>query len=171
VYGRVIPCRTVRGLHKIGSGGGGEVYAVFDKYLQKQLALKTFIPDENTPADDDSFFNEYLLNHSLSGKNFVRAYDYGYTGNNHPFYTMDLLPPGNIDEQLQGKDIQIRLECCRQISMALSFLHFHDLIHNDLKPENIKLVDENGHPCIKLAQGAAARSMRFSTNIFKSNWH
>lgn len=137
-------------LHKIGSGGGGEVYAIFDRHLQKNLALKIFSPEDDNPADDESFFNEYLLIHKLTGKSLVEAHDYGYTGNNHPFYTMELLPEGNIDEQLRNKDIQTKLEICQQLCMSLAFLHFLDLIHNDLKPENIKLIDENGDIRVKL---------------------
>ncbi len=137
-------------VNKIGSGGGGEVYAVYDKNLQKKLALKIFSPDESASPDDNAFFNEFFLVLKLASSNLVKVYDYGYNENNFPFYTMELLDEGNIDDDIAPDDTNMFLHTCHKIASSLSFLHFFNLIHNDLKPENVKLIKSQGETIVKL---------------------
>jgi serine/threonine protein kinase len=125
-------------LKKIGSGGGGEVYAVHDKCRNIKLALKIHTPDESASIDEEAFFSEYLLTLNLSAPGLVKAYDYGYDGRNFPFYTMELLARENIDQIGPDGDFSAILQASRQTATAIAFLHFFNLIHNDLKPENIK---------------------------------
>lgn len=139
-----------RPLHEIGSGGGGEVYAVHDNHLGKDLALKIYKPDQHRPADDLSFFREFLLVLRLFNPNLVRVYDFGYTKSNHPFYTMDLLDQAGIEDIIRADDPQNTMKICADIASAVASLHFFDLVHNDLKPENIKFIRENDEIRIKL---------------------
>jgi serine/threonine protein kinase/tetratricopeptide (TPR) repeat protein len=127
-------------LKKIGSGGGGEVYAVYDSCRDMKLALKIHTPAESAAMDEETFFGEYLLALNMSGPGLVRAYDYGYDARNFPFYTMELLARENIDQVAPQWDIRAILQASRQTATAIAFLHFFNLIHNDLKPENIKPV-------------------------------
>ncbi|HEQ98594.1 MAG TPA: tetratricopeptide repeat protein [candidate division Zixibacteria bacterium] len=134
----------------IGSGGGGEVYAVYDKYLKKKLALKIISPGASASPDDNAFFNEYFLIMKLASNNLVKVYDYGFNEGNFPFYTMELLERGNIESEINSADIDQILRTCYKLAASLSFLHFFNLIHNDLKPENIKTVDRDGEIDVKL---------------------
>ena len=135
-------------LYKIGAGGGGEVYAVQDSFLSKKLALKLSKPQNET--EKQSFYQEYQINSRLTSQNLARVYDFGYTGENDAFYTMDLLPAGNLEECLKGCESQKLLQAAYKISKAVSFLHFFNIVHGDLKPENIKLIETSDDFNVKL---------------------
>lgn len=137
-------------LNKIGAGGGGEVIAVHDRERDLDLALKVFIPDDLTSFDEQAFFDEYLLSLKLNSSYLTRVYDYGYTRENLPYYTMELLPQTNIDDQLEGENGGQLLTLTRMCSEAIAFLHHFNLLHNDLKPANVKLVNSPGKFLVKL---------------------
>ncbi|NIP41878.1 MAG: serine/threonine protein kinase [candidate division Zixibacteria bacterium] len=137
-------------VNMIGSGGGGEVYAVYDKHLKKNLALKLFTNQDSDSLDDNAFFSEYFLIQKLASGNLVKVYDYGYNESNLPFYTMELLDSGNIENEIVSGHIDLILKICYKVTCSLSFLHFFNLIHNDLKPENIKTIERGGEADVKL---------------------
>jgi len=152
-------------LQSIGSGGGGQVFAVCDRYLQRKLALKLFTPGAAEGVTEEDFFREFLLTLMLSHKHLVKAYDYGYAEGNFPFYTMDLLPPESIAESLVGQSCEVVLEVCRQIASALAFLHFHNLVHGDIKQENIKLVFCEEKPVVKLLDFGLTRDFHRQSDL------
>ena len=135
-------------LYKIGAGGGGEVYAVQDSFLGKKLALKLSKPE--TESEKQSFYEEYQLSSRLTSQNLAQVYDFGYTGDNDAFYTMDLLPESNLDECLKDCGTEKLLLTAYKISQAISFLHFFNIVHGDLKPENIKLIETPEGTRVKL---------------------
>ena len=51
----------------------------------------------------------------------------------------------------------LSLHSCLQILMALQYLHKKDVVHCDLKPENVLLTSESGMPQTKLCDFGFAR--------------
>ncbi|MBD3382405.1 MAG: tetratricopeptide repeat protein [candidate division Zixibacteria bacterium] len=137
-------------LNKIGAGGGGEVFAVHDRERDLDLALKVFIPDDFTSFDEQAFFEEFLLSLKLNCRYLTCAYDYGYTRENLPYYTMELLPRSNIYEQVSAYDDKHLIDITRMCSEAIAFLHHFNLLHNDLKPANVKLAESSNRLLVKL---------------------
>lgn len=146
-------------LKKLGPGGMSDVYKVLDTQTNTRPALKT--------SPHKHIKNEFLTLSKLRHPNIVKVYDYGVmerndrvvaavTGTQHPqqyFFTMEYIEGGNFYNLFRNSlpktkaEYQLIYSILLQICDALGFVHFHRLVHCDIKPSNI-LIDfsETGKP-------------------------
>ncbi len=133
-------------LKKLGSGGMGDVYEVLDTQINTHLALKT--------SSRKHIKNEFLTLSKLHHSNIVKVYDFGtiqYQASGlpqnagHPeyFFTMEYIEGGNFYELFKDNlpktraEYQLLYSIILQICDALRLIHFHKLVHCDIKPSNI----------------------------------
>jgi tetratricopeptide (TPR) repeat protein len=134
-------------LEKIGQGGMGVVYRVFQKELQQQYALKLLTDGEFAdPEQLQRFKNEAQIVASLSHPYIVKIQEMD-SYNGHWFYCMDLIQGVPLDEWASKKPLKETLEAFLKILQALTYAHQQGIIHRDLKPDNI-LIDQNHQPKI-----------------------
>ena len=135
----------------IAKGGMGQVSAVKDRSLSRLVAMKTMSDkEEHEKYDVLAFINEARINAMLDHPNVVPIHDLGLTDDHQPFYTMKLVdgvPLSTVISELKNDNpdyvnrynlsalIQIFLKICD----AISFAHSKDIIHLDIKPENIQI--------------------------------
>jgi serine/threonine protein kinase len=129
----------------LGKGGFAEVYLAEHMYLKTQAAIK-LLSAQLTQEDLQSFQQEAQRIAHLEHPHIVRILDFGVEGNgNTPFLVMSyapgrtlrmLYPPG---KQMPLTSIVVAVQ---QIASALQYAHDHQLIHRDVKPENL-LVGRN----------------------------
>ncbi len=143
---------------KIGTGGMAIVYRGLDEVLGRTVAIKIMLPQY---ANDQSFAarfkQEAQAAAALQSPYIVSVYDWGKDGDTYYI----------VMEYLRGTDLKsgIRkhgaLDCRKvaqigsQISQALSVAHRHDIIHRDIKPQNI-MVQPDGN--IKVMDFGIARA-------------
>ena len=89
--------------HKLGEGGMGEVYAALDRLTGSPIALKRvlFTPQQlqfNTHFTDTkeadlrrALADEFRVLSSLRHPHIISVLDYGFDGNQQPYFTMSLL--------------------------------------------------------------------------------
>jgi serine/threonine protein kinase len=125
----------------IGKGGFGSVYLADHIGMNRKAALK-FI--HVTDADDiellTRFEREAKIIASLSHKNIVRCYSYGFWRNKLPYLALEYLEGKTLDELLveSGKIPWAQaLAYGVEICSALTELHAHGVVHRDLKPQNV----------------------------------
>lgn len=135
-------------LEEIGRGGTGQVYKVFDKNLQRVLAIKVLrkelLVDNQTVK---RFVHEAEAAADLSHAHVVSVYGHGETKDGSPYITMNFIEGSSFSNLLKLEheiEWQRALGLFIQICDGLEYAHQKGLIHRDLKPSNIIISSEDG---------------------------
>jgi tetratricopeptide (TPR) repeat protein/TolB-like protein len=127
----------------LGEGGMGTVYKATDKELGRTVALKLVRPEyAASPAAMARFRQELLLASKISHKNILRIHDLGDAGG-MKFITMAYVEGQDLGRLLEAGRLPLDrvLGFARQLCSALDAAHSEEVVHRDLKPNNI-LVDK-----------------------------
>jgi eukaryotic-like serine/threonine-protein kinase len=132
--------------HRLGEGGLGRVHAAWDPILSRSLAVKTIQLGAISPARDTLdalFLNEARAVAGLNHPHIVTVYDAGLS--DHGVYiAMEHLPGCDMRQLLSAgwrPDPQRAARLARRVADALTYAHARGVIHCDIKPANIFMVD------------------------------
>jgi tetratricopeptide (TPR) repeat protein/tRNA A-37 threonylcarbamoyl transferase component Bud32/TolB-like protein len=137
----------------IARGGMGEVYEVDDLELNERVALKTVRPEvAGDTMTVERFKREIQLARKVTHPNVCRLFDVSH---HRPedgsagviFLTMELLLGETLAERLRRTGMlstEEALPIARQVAEALYAAHQVGVVHRDLKPGNILLVEGRG---------------------------
>ncbi len=132
-------------VEKIGRGGMGVVYRAHDRDLDETVALKIIHPSL-IPADEtivERFKHETRVARRLSHPNILKVFDLGNVGD--VFYlSMEFLEGTDLKTQIQVHgplSIADGIDVACQVAQGLAYAHASGVIHRDVKPHNIFLVD------------------------------
>ena len=79
----------------LGRGGSGEVHAAYDLLHQRPVALKLLRTDRIEPDLEEGLRGEFRTLRALDHPGIVQVFDFG-RADGVPFYTMELLPGGDL---------------------------------------------------------------------------
>lgn len=197
-YENQIPWKDWHIVRRLGGGGFGTVYEIErDFYGEKELAAMKIIriPKEESDLDDDYnsgmteeevrekytyiqnyFSKEYQLMLEFKGhSNIVNCHDFSVVPNSDGpgcalYIRMELLKP--LKEVLktetfsEARIVQLGIDICR----ALEICERRDVIHRDIKPDNI-MMSEFGN--FKLGDFGIARTMEktMSASMAGTDWY
>ncbi|MDB5101791.1 MAG: Serine/threonine protein kinase, partial [Cyanobacteria bacterium RYN_339] len=126
-------------LHVLGEGAMGQVWLVEDTLLGDRLAMK--IISRQLATREKSllqFRQEFHLMTQLRHPNCCEVFDYGTLPDGSPYFTMEHVPGQSLAELLPMEPDRIR-EVLSQLLMALGHLHRLELVHRDIKSENVRI--------------------------------
>jgi len=132
-------------LGELGRGAMGIVYKARDPALDRVVALKTIILEEDSEGRSD-FHKRFFLEAKAAGKlthpHIVTTYDFGEEGD-VAYMAMELLDGIDLRQRLdEGRLPTIEaVDIARQVADALGFAHERGVVHRDIKPANIMLLD------------------------------
>ncbi len=129
---------------QLGRGGMARVYLARHIGLDRLVAIKVLSKDlDGDKSFSDRFIREARIVANLTHQNIITVHDVGVYNEFH-YIAMEYLPGVTLDDKIQKKlDINQILSITRQITSALDFAHKKDIIHRDVKPDNI-LFREDG---------------------------
>jgi len=123
---------------KLGEGGMGAVYRVEDTALGRQVALKAIRVVDSSGAFAVRLLHEAQIIAQLEHPGIVPVHDVGTLPDGRVFYTMKLVQGRRLDQySSEGGGVPERLRTFQKICEAVSFAHAHNVLHRDLKPQNI----------------------------------
>jgi eukaryotic-like serine/threonine-protein kinase len=129
----------------LGEGGMGRVYKAYDKELNRTIAIKVVRPGAMEEADAlERFKQELVLASKISHKNILRIHDLGEV-NGVKFITMAYVEGQDLHQIMKDNPklpLERVLKFATQLAGALAAAHAENVVHRDLKPQNI-LVDRN----------------------------
>ena len=134
-------------VHLIGKGGMGEVYLAVDQRLGSAVALKRTLHGDDT-ALGDAFEREARTLARLRHPALPKVSDH-FVENDNQFLVMEHISGDDLSKRLSatGKPFPLSwvLFWADQLLDALAYLHSHEppIIHRDIKPQNLKLTDDN----------------------------
>ena len=132
---------------KLGEGGMGVVYRASHAMLRRPTAVKLLLPDRAGKEALLRFEREVRRTAMLTHPNTVTVYDYGRTTDGVFYYAMELLEGASLDElvEVDGPQPEERvIHLLEQAAGSLAEAHDAGLIHRDVKPGNILVVDRGG---------------------------
>lgn len=123
----------------LGKGGVKEVFRTFDSRTRRWVAMAR-PRDDRGPEFNDLFVNEAWLTSSLNHPNIINVHDVGIDSMGRPFFTMDLKGNTTLAELIKtkGQSRRALLQDFLKVCDAVAYAHSREVIHLDLKPENIQ---------------------------------
>lgn len=127
-------------VRSIGRGSFGEVWLATDQKLGLNVAIKIYISLDTRGLDE--FKNEFKSVYNLHHPNLLRSDYFDNVGSN-PYLVMPYCPSSVGDKVGEMSEDEI-WAFVKGVAHGLAYLHANDIIHRDIKPDNI-LIDEQGN--------------------------
>ncbi len=141
---------------ELGRGGMATVYLAEDLKHHRQVAIKVLHPDLAAGLGAERFVREVETSARLHHPHILPLYDSGRTGgqadrrsDDFLYYVMPYVEGESLRDRLDREKqlpVEDALRITREVADALSYAHEHDVIHRDIKPDNIML--EGGHAMV-----------------------
>jgi Nif-specific regulatory protein len=128
--------------------------------MERPLALKVAL---QPVAGEDlvRFQHEVRLLSETRHPNVVEVYDFGVLAGSFPFLTMELMAPLELEKLIQEGDWELFYTLALQAAAGLSHIHRHGVVHLDLKPANLGVVQgEDGARLLKILDFGLAQNVR-----------
>ncbi len=147
-------------IEELGKGGMGNVYKVMDTKIKEKIALKLLKPEiASDKKTIERFSNELKFSRKIRHENVCQMYDLNEEKGTH-YITMEYIHGEDLKRLIRkmgqmsaGQAISL----ARQICEGLTEAHKLEVVHRDLKPQNI-MVDEEGKA--RIMDFGIARSLK-----------
>ncbi len=144
---------------ELGRGAFATVYKALDSHGSK-FAIKQIAKARLTPKQYKALKEEVRVMHAMENENSIKMYGVMQSQKNYYLVT-EYCSGGDLD-RLRGKQLK---ECTvqmiiHQLSKALKILVDHNIMHRDLKLNNLLLSSKGAGAVVKLADFGLARQLR-----------
>ncbi|MDL1900363.1 serine/threonine-protein kinase PknK [Anaerolineae bacterium CFX9] len=141
---------------QLGSGNMGTVYRTYDRLSGQMVALKQvklaaeeldYGSRQSNMSASVTLAQEFRILSSLRHPNIISVLDYGFhqsseTASRQPYITMELLEnASSFLDYAETRPREEQMKLLLQILQALMYLHRRNVLHRDLKPKNVLVVD------------------------------
>lgn len=130
---------------RIGHGGMAEVYEASDIITKQLVAIKVIREDVmKNPINLKRFENEITIAASLNNPNIVKVYNHGIV-DGKPYIANEFIKGQTLKDVLDFRgalSISEAISIMIQLVSALEYAHQHNIVHRDVKPGNIYILND-----------------------------
>jgi serine/threonine protein kinase len=134
-------------VRKLGEGGVGSVYFAEHLLVNRKVALKVLLPDISRPKMIDLFLDEARTVARIGHENVIDIFYGGRSPDGFVFLAMEYLEGVDLAHVIRDEG-PLPWERTRaillQIAAALGAVHQHGIVHRDVKPGNVFLIERDG---------------------------
>ena len=156
-------------IRQLGRGGFSEVWLAHDSYMDLDVAIKIYAPGQGMDASSINEFRREITGvFHLNHPNLLRPQHLGIY-ENMPYLIMMYCAAGSCTNRIGKMSEQELWKLIHDVAAGLACLHEHDVVHQDIKPDNI-LQDDAGNYLITdfgistRARSTLRKSVMSSTN-------
>jgi len=157
-------CGEYRIEGKIGEGGMGMVFAAVHPLIRKRTAIKVLNEDLcMEPGAVQRFVDEARVVNEIGHPNIVDIFAFGKMPNGRYYYVMEWLRGQTLRARVSRSPLGLEETCAVILPLvrALEAAHAKGVVHRDLKPDNVFLVDTGAdEPIVKLLDFGVAKLVR-----------
>lgn len=146
-------------LRPLGQGGMGQVFLARDPSIGREVALKTISSEVvQTPKARERFLNEAKAAGALSHPNLITVHEFG-EDHGTLFLVMEYLEGEDLSALLRRRALSPTqaLDLMAQVCDGLAYAHAKGVLHRDVKPSNVRVVEQSGRLVAKLMDFGVAR--------------
>ena len=163
LVGRTVADGRYEVVRELGQGGMGTVYLARQVAMDRMVALKLISAGAvRSPEAAVRFEREMKLTAKIEHPNTIRVYDFGEI-EGHLYLTMELLRGrslGDVLVETPRLSLDRIVRIATQVARALQAAHAEGVVHRDLKPDNVMLIEQyNEHDVVKVLDFGVAKSM------------
>jgi serine/threonine protein kinase len=132
-----------RVIARLGRGGMSSVYLARHLMIDRLAAVKVLRSDlSRDPVHRDRFLREARAVNRIQHENVIDITDYGETSEGLVYLVMEYVPGESLLAAIARGPLALRraLDIARQIASGLARAHQMEVIHRDLKPDNVLLI-------------------------------
>ncbi len=143
-------------VRRIGAGGMGEIYEVSHSRLAGRYAMKVLRSEAAAASEALARFQrEARVTSALQHPNIVQVIDFSTTDGGQPYLVMEFLDGPELAQVMkESKALALPrvVAYVKQIASGLMAAHAHDVVHRDLKPQNLFVLKVAGsdHDLVKI---------------------
>jgi tRNA A-37 threonylcarbamoyl transferase component Bud32 len=136
-------------IQHIGAGGNAQVYLYEQDLPHRKVAVKVLNESALSEAARRRFTAEANVTAGLAHRHIVQVFDANVTPDGRPYLVMPYYPQPNLSVRARRSHFSVAdvLRIGIQIGSAVETSHRQDVLHRDIKPQNI-LTDSYGEPAL-----------------------
>ena len=134
--------------HEIGSGGMSTVYLAQDLKHGREVAIKLLRPELVAGYEPQRFLREIGIAARLNHPQILPVHDSG-ARDGYLYYVMPYMGCESLRSRLERSGrlpVDEAVRIARSVALALDYAHRNEVVHRDVKPENILL--HEGQPVV-----------------------
>jgi predicted ATPase len=128
-------------LESLGHGKSGEVYKAYNIWNKQEVALRIACPEGDSKVVGQRLKTEFKLLKELVHPGIVEVYDFGYSEDGRPYFSMEYVKGRGVEEAFREKGYDFLYRFIWELCEVLGYLHSRGIVHCDLKLGNLKVVE------------------------------